>query len=668
MGISKISYGSGENLFEISYKDDEVITETGGNSFTSDNFVANTFAAYQNRSQTQFFTTGDDSSYNKANEDNCMWQKWNNNNKTDLLPGADNPDGYYTFNSLLTSRNGLRIITELTDIQRVIWTPNVAENVINTRINGTAVSVTTYGINTATNQPQCAIIDATNPSHYTAQNVFIAPWLLYPQNKKELQLHYRREDGLSPWGGSATRISGARNNVNNRARTYPLSTAMVNYDVPTGNNQTFGFYSDDNNYLFACTLSTNNYASGYVNCYICSEDELKKWLASSGLKFIYKGRMYKPVAENNVIVGYTDDLSSQSEWDNWHTKDDHEKPVTPPPPPSPTGDKDDMDLTEIGFTSSIGGAAFYWVFNSPPTGVFDDFNEHAPEGSMLSQNILSCYCSALNYAWHTVNQKIVIYTNGSQTPAYESTNAYPLIYNDKNPHFIVGKFDVPRRTNTFYDFSPYTTYELFIPFCGWMGLPDTVAGRSVRVYMDCDVSTCTCKAIVMLESEGGETIIGEITGNFGAPCPIQVVEGGLYKQAAINSGLQIASGVASGIYGASAGAGALAISGFSNALQGLHNLHAAGNTNYGQTIGRAGDCSNLAGGHYCKIRITHPVVDEVVNNSMFGHTVGYLCNTVGKLSSFSGFTVCINPHITGIECTDEEKEEIKRLLENGVIL
>ena len=54
--------------------------------------------------------------------------------------------------------------------------------------------------------------------------------------------------------------------------------------------------------------------------------------------------------------------------------------------------------------------------------------------------------------------------------------------------------------------------------------------------------------------------------------------------------------------------------------------------------------------------------------SMFGHTVGYLCNTIGKLKNFSGFTVCANPHITGVNCTDSEKEEIKRLLEEGVIL
>lgn len=337
----------------------------------------------------------------------------------------------------------------------------------------------------------------------------------------------------------------------------------------------------------------------------------------------------------------------------------------------PDYDDDNYKLTETGCLTDIGGSGKYWLFDSPPDGVFQDFNLNAPEGSMISQNILSCYVSALKWDWQTVNQQMVIYTNGSKKPAYTSTSAYPYIY-QWNPHMIAGQIKVPRCTETFLDFSPYSIYELYIPFCGWIGLPDTVVGRNIRVYMDCDAALCTCKAYVMVEMEdgSGDTIIGEITGAFGAPCPIQVTEGGLYRQAMVNSGLQIATGLASGLYGASAGAGALAISGFSNALQGIQNANVANNTNYSQTIGRSGDSSSLCGGHYCYLRVTHPVIDKVVEEQTFAHTIGYLCNEVGTLSDYegTGFTVCLNPHITGIDCTLEEREMIKGYLENGVIL
>ena len=663
MGISKLSYGSGDNLFEISYKDDEVITETGGTSYMSDNFEANTFAAYQNRSQTQFFETGTDSSYNNANEDNCMWRKWDGWNKTDLLPGADNADGYYTFNSLLTDYNGRRIITELTDIQRVIWRPEVAEETVNTRINGTAVTVTTYRINTNTNQPYCDIIDATNPVHYTAQNVPIYPWLLYPQDKKQLQLHYLREDSLSPWGSSCTRNSGVRNGVNNRARTYPLSTALVNYDVPIGNNQTFGFYSDDNNYLFACSLSTNNFANGTVYCYIVTEDELKKWLASAGLKFVYKNRLYKPVVENGVIVGYTDDMLSKSEWDDWHTKDDHEKPVTPPAPVPSGGD--DMDIMATGATGSSGGFTHFYIMS--PQDLIDllsDFYTRADPGETLSNNLVCSYILGIPSSAFCATESVpVAIHNSAQGTPFVSQANYSHVTATNNL-LIVGNFDVPRMTNTFYDFSPYSTYEVFIPCCGWVALPDTVAGRKIYVEMYIDIASCCVKAGVKISGEG---VCAVANGVLGASIPMAVIESGILRGNNIQAGLGIIGGGINTGIGAGNG-NALGIGfGVQQILGGLIDCTVAGNTNYTQQKGGTGDITQFAMGHECYLKVTHPELDPVVNESIFGHSVGYLCNSIGKLETFSGFTVCGNPHVT-FSASAEEREEIERLLSMGVIL
>lgn len=407
-----------------------------------------------------------------------------------------------------------------------------------------------------------------------------------------------------------------------------------------------------------------------------TDEFLMRYIASFGLRFQVDSTMYIGYMQQDGTCNGDYILESQladSDSANRNITDfsgsnyDANKPYIPPVPPSPEGD--DFDGMVTGFTNNIGGSAKYWLLPSDPSGLFEDFFLHAPEGSSITQNILSCYVSALKIEWQTVAHKMVIYTNGSQKPAFESQATYNYIYQG-NPHLVLGVFDVPRRTNTFYDFSPYTTYEVYVPFCGWIGLPDTVAGRKIRVYMDFDASICTCKARVECEANGENVIVGEISGTFGSPCPIQVTEGGLYRQAAINSALQIASGVASGTLGAATKhGGSLAIGGFSYALQGLTNAATAGNTNYSQTIGRTGDSSNLAGtSHYCYLRITHPEIDEVVNNTRFGHTVGYLCNTIGRIGDFEGFTVCGNPHVTGIACTESEKEEIKRMLEDGIII
>lgn len=669
MGISKLSYGSGDNLFEISYKDDEVITTSGSNSYISNNFVANTFAAFQSKKLTKFFEAGPNNSYNDATESNCIWRKWDGWNRTDLLAGSDVPDGYYTFNSLLTDHDGRRIITELTDIQRVVWFPEVMEDTVNTRINGAAVTVKYYTINTSGNQPLCNIIDATNPLHYTAEGVPIYPWLLNPTNKTQLQVHFNRGDDLTPWGGGCSRYSGVRVYGDNNDRYYPVSTTMINYDVPTGNYQNFAFYDDTNSYLMWCSLSTDNYASASLRCYITSEDELKLYLASCGFKFVYKGRMYKPVAENNVIVGYTDDLSSQSDWDSWHTKDDHDKPITPPAP-TPSGDGDDMESMTTGFASSLNGCAKYYLMSpSDMRDLITDFYTHAFAGSTMSESIISCHLCGIEPSFFLAvsDEKIKIPTV-SQQNIFESEAKYSEI-TAVNNLLPVGHITVPRMNNDFHDFTPYTIYEIFIPYCGWCSLPDTVAGRTIWVEYHVDIRTMSGKGIVLVEGDnGGKATCAEMAMNFGVTSPFAVIEAGLARQAAVTAGIQTAVGFASGVVGAMSGHNALTVSGVGNAIQGCANGAMSSMTNYTQVQGKAGDTSDFANGRQCYLKISWSKTDEVVNNSMFGHTIGYICNEVGTLENYSGFTVCLNPHITGIDCTDEEKEEIKGLLENGVIL
>lgn len=387
-----------------------------------------------------------------------------------------------------------------------------------------------------------------------------------------------------------------------------------------------------------------------------------------GMMFEHKGIQYKPIIIDGYVTGYTSDMSITSDIDNWIGATNHN---VPPAPPGPTPSTDD-DIDSMGFdgmSCNVGGPAKYYIMSySDIHHLIGDFNAHAEPGTSISNNIISCYVNALDWNWSTGSEPIEIYSGGAQTVAFTSDINYAVLtgYNARD---IIGSIDVPRMTNTFYDFSPYSTYEVYIPFCGWVALPDTVAGRHIKIYFETDEATCGCKGrVFFVDNSGNGVTVAEITGSFGAPCPIQVIEGGLYKQAMLSNGLQVIGGMASGIMGGAMGAGALAVSGLSSAMQSLGNCLIAGNTNYGQTIGRAGDASGLmcAGKPYLKI--TYPPIDEVVNNSMFGHTVGYLCNTVGQLKNFSGFTVCANPHITGVKCTDTEKEEIKRLLEDGVIL
>lgn len=675
MGISKISYGSGDNLFEISYKDDEVIPESGGSSYTSNNFESNSFAAYQNTSQIQFFEAGEDTSYNNVDENNCIWRKWDGWNKTDLLPGADNPDGFYTLNSLLTDYNGKRIITELTDIQRIVWTPEVMESTVNTRINGTAVTVTVYIINTSSNQGRCDILDATNPINYTAQGVFIAPWLLYPQNKNKLQVHYTRHDGISPWGGGCSRESGVRIYDDNSARTYPLSTAMINYDVPTGDNQTFGFYSDDSKYLFECTLSTDTFASGDVRCYICNEDELKKWLASSGLKFIYKNRMYKPVAVNNVIVGYTDDLSSQSDWDNWHTKDDHDKPVTPP---SPSGsDEDNNDPIPVVAAPFSSGIAHYYITTAgslvlnhiaEALGTWDLQNT----GKDLFKNLISCKLIKPPTAVPASTATFEIYGvkpqyNGADITISEVTG---------NPSQSFGPYSISRKFNDFRDYAPYTKVEIYLPYCGWTALPSHVVGRSVSVTYYTDIIAATCKAIVYC----GSNAIAEAAGVIGLDIPFAADNVGA-KMAAVSAGmlaygkagLETAIGVGAVVASKGKVGTKQVMNGLGGLISGYSQTAMAFNENTTEINGKTGDGCNIAGISAIVIKITRPKygsnTDAPYVPAEYPHVIGFTSMKTVTVGSVTGLLVAENADTSGIAgATERERQEIKMYLETGIIV
>ena len=510
---------------------------------------------------------------------------------------------------------------------------------------------------------------------YMIDDVYQLPKILFSKNNDSGSVYSKYQAGDGNGNPTGTLYSAQYVNigfwdfdVNVDSDGYVSATTGLNV-IPTTYN--WGRFND-------AVMVTRTDNQNFINNYITNNG------AEHNYTYTYETETGDEVTVyygDNYIIYKSDDDAEITYNDNYNiTKkisDDTGIPLSNPdyktkkygPPVDYTDDN--FGLSTTGFQSNIGGAANYWLMSLLEiNGMISDFNLTAPAGAMISQNIVSCYVNALNHEWQTGKDNIVVHAAGAQNTPYTSTNQYDAIV-QYNPHVVVGQYLVPRVTETFYDFAPYTTYELYIPFCGWIGLPDTVAGRNIRVYMDFDVATMSCKARVMVEMKdgSGDTICGEITGTFGAPCPIQVIEGGLYRQSMINSGLQIASGLAMGITGGVLGSGALIANGAMNAVQGLASGYMAGNTNYGQTIGRVGDTSNLCGGHYCYIKITHPVIDEVVESETFGHTVGYPCYMESELSELegTGFTVCLNPHVH-INCTQSEKDEIKQLLEQGVIL
>lgn len=420
------------------------------------------------------------------------------------------------------------------------------------------------------------------------------------------------------------------------------------------------------------TMSNSTIGSNMRSCFLNfslydTEEIRKQQFARSGVYFVVNGELFKPIISGGIVIGYGTP-EQESEIDDY-TDLNH-------PVPSGGGggggggDDDDLDPMDTGFASTLSGCTKYYLMS--PQDVNDlivDFYTNAFAGSTLSQSIISCYlCGAEPTEFlSTDGGKIKIPTVSGQA-MFESTRAdYQLIDAVLN-EIPMGSIDVPRLNGDFHDFSPYSIYEVFLPFCGWCSLPDTVAGRTIVARLEVDIRTMAGKGIIMMADDDGDyATVAEMCANIGASAPFAVIEAGLERQAAVTAGIQTAVGVAQGLNGAVSGHNSLTISGFGNAIQGVANGMMSSMANYTQVQGKAGDTSDFANGRQPYLKISWAKTDDIVNSTQFAHAFGYVCDTVGTLGNFSGFTVVSNPHIK-INATQAEREEIKRLLEEGVVL
>lgn len=67
----------------------------------------------------------------------------------------------------------------------------------------------------------------------------------------------------------------------------------------------------------------------------------------------------------------------------------------------------------------------------------------------------------------------------------------------------------PRFGNSFLDYEPYTSYEVYIPFCGTVKIRAAdILGHTLNVTLQIDLSTGTCTAFIMADSLVIETVTG----------------------------------------------------------------------------------------------------------------------------------------------------------------
>lgn len=402
------------------------------------------------------------------------------------------------------------------------------------------------------------------------------------------------------------------------------------------------------------------------------------WHAYSGVKFELDGVTYKPIVQDGMITGYTDDMSEESEWDSWENIKDHVTPSVRPTPGPSGDDEDNADAIITAGAPYARGLVNYYAMTAGSV-LIDHISEALSTwdlqntGKDLYKNLVSCKLIKPPAAIPTTgSEPLTIY---GEKPQYQGADiSLPVV--SGNPDATFGPYSISRKFNDFRDYAPYTRVCIFLPYCGWCDLPSHVVGRSVTVKYFTDIIAATVRAVVFCNNN----IIAEAAGVMGLDIPFTADAVGM-KQAGVVSGLtayaggalQTAAGVAS-IVTTKGGKGiGETLSGASKLVSAYTQTAIAFNENTTEISGKNGDGCCLSGATNIIIKIIRPKYGASSTAPFvpagFAHAVGFVSNKEVRVGNVSGLLIADNVDTSGIAgATDAERAEIKRVLESGLIV
>lgn len=203
-----------------------------------------------------------------------------------------------------------------------------------------------------------------------------------------------------------------------------------------------------------------------------------------------------------------------------------------------------------------------------------------------------------------------------------------------------------------FDYSPYTSIELYLPCIGFVKLDvGNVMRSSINITYTVDVLTGACIAEINVKRDGYGGVLYSYSGNCASQYPLS---SGSYM-GIVSSVI----GVAGSIVGTVASGGSLAPLAL-GATSGLLNAKT-----HVQHSGSLSGNSGVMGGKIPYLIITRPQTNMAEN---YQHLQGIPSNTYTQLSACRGFVKVKNVNVQNIIAESGELEEIKTLLLDGVII
>lgn len=235
--------------------------------------------------------------------------------------------------------------------------------------------------------------------------------------------------------------------------------------------------------------------------------------------------------------------------------------------------------------------------------------------------------------------------------------------------YNMGSISIPYKLGqeTFLDKDPYTTVQVWLPFCGLYPIKsDYVVGNTIAFTYIIDLVTGMCTAIVtndrntLLNVSGKIGVDYAVTGN-DIITQSERMSGAYINGAlsAISGGISLGANVASGNIAGTVASGASLIGNIAKSSIDIASAKRA----VPVAVSSGSGFGACFAPNTPAIIVNPPAVKIPAD---YGHTTGYVYNQSAKISSMSGFIVCDNPDLSNISATQTEKNEIYSLLTSGI--
>lgn len=268
-------------------------------------------------------------------------------------------------------------------------------------------------------------------------------------------------------------------------------------------------------------------------------------------------------------------------------------------------------------------------------------------------------------------------TSGARTPAlgdFTWPSAYPII-NNEFYELDCGAVRIPPYWDSAFDFSPFTKFQIFLPFIGYRDIDaDEIMGAGVQIKYHIDLCTGDCTAFIARsatpEDEYGPKAL-QVIAQYNGNCATRVPTGRISHDSAVTASMSLlgsALNVGGAIMGAALGnPGNISASQVANQVSGGTMTAVNG---FKKEVQRSGNIAAAAG----YMGILRPyIIRQIPRQDLpkeYKRLEGYPANKGGTLAQFagSGLNTVEAMELTGFNGFESEREELLSILRGGVIV